>query len=232
MYTCIELNAHALVKKILIEDSSKDNFRCDRNQIFFPNLLASQPCESTFRQVRSFTSTFSTVVNCNMLEIIHRIKKIQLQNDIINASNEKIKFPRFEKKIAIAECSKDQYQFESLTRALIIVEIENAKKAVMNDLANLGIDSSKLNFHCQVQPVFEKDMDDMDDSHDIDSDLESDSEEELDMSSRRTDQLKTDNEDDSGCGIEDFQEDLCNLSGTATLKKCHFLFHCIFFLLA
>lgn len=221
LYTCIELNAHALVKKILVEDSSDDKSRCDRNQIFFPNLMASQPCESTFRQVRSFTSTFSTVVNFNMLDIIHKIKKIQLQNDIINASNDKIKFPRFEKKAAMAEDSKEQYQFEGLTRAAVIVEIEKARNVVMKDLENLGIDPSKLNFYCQVQPVFEKNIM-HDSSDDIDSDDEdSDSDEEFDMSSGRTGE-EGNMENDSGCGIEDIQENLNSLSGTVILKKLSF----------
>lgn len=177
-YTCIELNAHALVKKIIIEDSSEDKIRGDRNKTFFPNLFASQPCELLFRQVRSFTSTFSTVVNFVMLDIIHRIKKIQLQNDIIIASNSKITFPRFEKKVAMVDGSQEQYQFEGLKRSAITFEIEKARKAVISDLENLGIDSSKLNFHCQVKPVFENDiMDDNSDNSDIDSDQDSDSEE-------------------------------------------------------
>ncbi len=88
-YTCIELNAHALVKQVL---ANKEN------QFFCPNFFDSQVCESTFRQLRSFTSTYCTVVNFNMLEIINRVRKIQLQNEIVRACNERIKFPRFEKK--------------------------------------------------------------------------------------------------------------------------------------
>lgn len=88
-YTCIELNAHSMVKQVL---SQKEN------NFFFSNLFDSQVCESTFRQLRSFTSTYCTVVNFNMLEIIHRIRKIQLQNEIITSCRDRIKFPRFEKK--------------------------------------------------------------------------------------------------------------------------------------
>lgn len=220
-YTCIELNAHALVKKILIEDPSEGDLRCDRNQTFLPNLFGSQPCESTFRQVRSFTSTFSTVVNFNMLDIIHKIKKIELQNYIIRASKDKIKFPRFEKKVSIADCSKEQYQFEGLTQAAIVVEIEKARKAVINDLENLGIDSSKLNFHCQVKPVFENDIMD---GTDTDSDLDSDSED-FDCSSGGIDEGTIDIEkDNSHFDIEDIQEDVDSLIGTVELKLLPFTF--------
>lgn len=88
-YTCIELNAHSLVKQVL---SQKEN------NFFFSNLFDSQVCESTFRQLRSFTSTYCTVVNFNMLEIIQRIRKIQLQNEIMTSCRDRIKFPRFEMK--------------------------------------------------------------------------------------------------------------------------------------
>lgn len=161
-YTCIELNAHALVKQILVEDpvedSTKNGLSGDKKSAFFPNLYGSQPCESTFRQVRSFTSTFLTVVNFNMLEIVNRIKKIQLQNDIITTSNNLIKFPRFEKKIAKAEDHSDPSRSEGLNRASIISEIERAMEDVSCELKKFGIDTSKLNFHCQVKPIFEEDM--------------------------------------------------------------------------
>lgn len=100
-FTCIELNAHSLVKQVLGKElpSKENNF-------FFPNLFDSQVCESTFRQLRSFTSTYCTVVNFNMLEIINRIRKIQLQNEIVTSCYGRIKFPRFEKKAANISASK------------------------------------------------------------------------------------------------------------------------------
>ncbi|KAG4071989.1 hypothetical protein HA402_000637 [Bradysia odoriphaga] len=164
-YSCIELNAHALIKQILVEDSEQGT-----QKIFFPDLYASQPCEKIFRQVRSFTSTFSTVVNFNMLDVIHRIKKVQLQSDIIAEWNDRIKFPRFEKKLSVNDGLS--YKIEGLNRTSIITEIEKAKNAVTSDLQNFEIDTSVLNFHCQVKPVL-----DMDDEGDSDSDIDSDVEE-------------------------------------------------------
>lgn len=218
-YTCIELNAHVLVKKLLVDDFSTDDSHCGRNQTFFPNLFSSQPCELTFRQVRSFTSTFSTVVNFNMLDIIHRIKKIQLQNEIIKESNDKIKFPRFEKKISMADQFKDHYQFEGLTEAAIVIEIERARNTVIRDLENLGIDSSTLDFHCQVKPVLEKDI--LNDISDTESDFDSDFED-LDWTSGADEKLiDTDLDTDinnSDYDIEDLQEDLDRLSGMIIFK--------------
>lgn len=168
-YTCIELNAHALVKHVLVDESSGET-SSDNNKIFFSDLYGSQPCEKTFRQVRSFTSTFSTVVNFNMLDIIHRIKKVQLQSDIIADSNDKIKFPRFEKKVATTEGSRGRNKLEGLNSTSIKSEIERAKNAVTCDLAEFKINTSKLDFHCQVKPILN--MIDEDSDEELGSDSE------------------------------------------------------------
>lgn len=71
LYACIELNAHELVKCLL------HLIEIDKPEYFRPFLFESQPCESTFRQFRSFTSTYSTVINCSLKESISRVSKIQ-----------------------------------------------------------------------------------------------------------------------------------------------------------
>lgn len=53
-----------------------------------------------FRLIRSFTSTYSTVANCSVKEAISRISKIQLQNDIMNATSPQYVYPRLNKKTA------------------------------------------------------------------------------------------------------------------------------------
>lgn len=76
-YTCIELNAHSIVEvMVFLREINKPEW-------FITILMSSQPCEEFFRKIRSFTTTFSTQVNFSMLEIIERIKKIQLQGYII-----------------------------------------------------------------------------------------------------------------------------------------------------
>lgn len=49
---CVEINAHNLIKLILKlkEENSEE--------LFLPWIMTSQPCEKTFRAVRSLTSTF------------------------------------------------------------------------------------------------------------------------------------------------------------------------------
>lgn len=77
-YTCVELNAHALLLLI-------DKYR-STPELLNPWQFSSQPCEKYFRQMRSMTSTFSTIVNFDMLDILHRNQRIQIINDIISDS--------------------------------------------------------------------------------------------------------------------------------------------------
>ena len=73
-YTCIELNAHGML--LLIDKCRQSNSQ------FLPWLYSSQPCEKIFRQTRSMTSTFSTVVNYSFMDILRRLNRIQILNDI------------------------------------------------------------------------------------------------------------------------------------------------------
>lgn len=75
-YTCIELNAHSLVLCLLY--LRKENL----SNLFHTLLFGSQQCESLFRQLRSMTTTYSTVINCSVKEILERISKIHFQNEI------------------------------------------------------------------------------------------------------------------------------------------------------
>lgn len=90
-YTYIELNASSLVKIML--NLKKTN----REALFLPHLMSSQPCESTFRQFRSLTSTYSTVTNCTVKEALARISKIQLQNDIMHSTSTNFTYPKLSK---------------------------------------------------------------------------------------------------------------------------------------
>ncbi|KAK5648001.1 hypothetical protein RI129_002893 [Pyrocoelia pectoralis] len=62
--------------------------------MFTPWLFSSQPCEQIFRSTRALTSTFSTIVNFSLYEIIQRLNKIQHINNVISDLSETIIFPR------------------------------------------------------------------------------------------------------------------------------------------
>lgn len=87
-YACIEINAHALV---LLMTHLKDS---NHEELFLPELFSSQPCESTFRQLRSLSSTFSTVTNCSLKEACARISKIHMQNEIVHVTKDEFIYPR------------------------------------------------------------------------------------------------------------------------------------------
>lgn len=75
-YMCVEINAEILIRLI-------ENFR-DRNlpEFFLPLLFNSQTCENIFRIFRSMGTTQFTRINFCLLELIHMIGRIEVQNDI------------------------------------------------------------------------------------------------------------------------------------------------------
>lgn len=84
-----------------------------------------------------------------MLDIINRIKKIQLQSDIINCCSDEIKFPRFEKKV---QCSSTKHS-SFISKDECITIIQKAKMDMNDELLQLGMKQKDLDFHCQVNPV-------------------------------------------------------------------------------
>jgi len=75
---CIEINAHSLIRLII-------RFREDKNlspEMYTIWNFSSQTCEQFFRATRSLTSTYSTVVNFSMKDIMSRLKRIESINEI------------------------------------------------------------------------------------------------------------------------------------------------------
>lgn len=120
-YTCIEINAHTIIQCMVNLENQK------QPELFAPNLFDSQPCESMFRQLRSMSTTFSTVVNCSVLEFIYRVKKIQLQSDIIYNDKTELQFPR-----VFAKSSK--FACEMLPTINAIIETVNRAMTDANAL--------------------------------------------------------------------------------------------------
>ena len=76
IYLCVKLNARSLLDTI---------FLCIKSQscsTFLPWKFGIQQCESFFRNLRSMASTYSTIVNCSILEAVYRIKRFQFLADI------------------------------------------------------------------------------------------------------------------------------------------------------
>lgn len=89
-YACIELNAKNL---IILMKKLRDADMCE---FFLPVLFNSQPCEETFRKMRSMGTTNFTKINFTLLELIHLIKRVEIMNDIMffKLADFDVKFPR------------------------------------------------------------------------------------------------------------------------------------------
>lgn len=142
-YACIELNAHSLVLCLL---HLKE---IDQPNLFKPHLYESQPCEATFRKLRSFTSTYSTVANCTVKESEARISKIQLQNDIIHGTSTQFKYPR----LGGANIPSNE-KIELPTKDDMINVILQCKREAIETAKKLGLIShrSQNTYVCKVLP--------------------------------------------------------------------------------
>lgn len=128
-YSCIELNAHSLILCMLHLK------KINQPDLFIPWLFESQPCETIFRQLRSFTLTYSTKTNCTVKEAESRISKIQLRNDIMYGTRSQLIYPRLGKKHI-----KTPNENVSLpTQAEIFDEIEKSKQSAIETAKSLGL---------------------------------------------------------------------------------------------
>lgn len=91
-FSCMEINAYSLIHLILkLRNSGKP-------ELFLPMLFDSQPCERTFRQMRSMGTVNWTKINFTLQDLLHLISRVELQNDIVldKLAGVEIKFPRFQ----------------------------------------------------------------------------------------------------------------------------------------
>lgn len=148
-YACIELNGHSLIQIILHLHS------IDRPDLFLPFLFNSQQCESIFRTLRSFTSTFSTVTNSSVKESCGRMSKIELQKEIIHMTSSQFAYPRHESKEVLKRAAKLPSFKE------IIAQINQCKVLALKTALDFKIitkkDSKDSNiFTCEVNPYVSK----------------------------------------------------------------------------
>ena len=145
----MELNAHGLLNLI---------FQCFENgtfQYFLPWQFSSQACEGFSRNLRSMSWTFSTIVNCSVLEAINKLKKIQILSDIyayyhFSKQNEITNFPRTRFLNALNEKHTESFDeiikfnkpLSSFTfQKVLFKAIDNA----FNEAKRLGMDVGTVN---------------------------------------------------------------------------------------
>lgn len=144
-YICIELNGHSLVQIMLYLRE------INQPEWFLPHLFGSQQCENIFRQLRSLSSTYSTITNCSTKEALSRLSKIEIQNDLIH-STQHFKFPRHEAKNKIRF---ETFPLPSFDEIVQVIEqcatdaIEVAQQ--MNLITEKDITDKKL-LACKINP--------------------------------------------------------------------------------
>lgn len=139
-YVCVELNAHSLILILLYLRNH------DLAHLFLPTLLGSQQCESIFRQLRSLSSTYSTVTNATGLEILHRLKRIDLQTEISYTALPQFNFPRIGNKLKAVANNKKHFDLPSDSEICRI--IENSKEQAIHDLMELNLNPNAFESTC------------------------------------------------------------------------------------
>lgn len=140
-YYCVELNAHSLLSLIIYLKKS------NQPHLFRPIHFSSQPCEEFYRQIRSFTTVYSTVANCTTKEILGRINKIQLQNEI-SALNTEYFFPRSSNSNVSPTVNIDLPSEEE-----IIKIVETCQTRAIQDALEMGILAEPVvNIPCGCAP--------------------------------------------------------------------------------
>lgn len=144
-YVCIELNAHSMIKCMLYLNE------INKPELFMPFLYESQACENIFRQLRSLSTVYSTVINCTLKEAIRRISSIHFQNQVIQLTSNNFVFPRMQN-------SQFSQNSVSLPTAVEInEEILFCKQLAMITAKNLGlikINNAKCKqYVCKINPL-------------------------------------------------------------------------------
>lgn len=143
-YACIELNTKNLI--VLIK-KLRDN---DLSELFLPTLFNSQPCEETFRKMRSMGTLNFTKINFTMLELMHLVGRVELLNDIIHfkLADHDIKFPRHHLN------HLNSKRFDLPTDNKIESVLQRAQEAAISDAFQLGIQVSAMEIDvCELRDI-------------------------------------------------------------------------------
>ncbi|KAK3932724.1 PDZ domain-containing protein 2 [Frankliniella fusca] len=122
-YHCIEINAHSLILSIIQFRDSEEH------SLFLPWLMSSQPCEATFRDIRSKQVSFSILEMSNSLRRSDTLASSRLNLEGV------VNFPRHHKAIikSNAECHipvslPEDYELEQAVLSALSEAFENAVK--------------------------------------------------------------------------------------------------------
>lgn len=129
-YVCIELNAHSIIKVLIY---LKDH---NLTHLFHPYMMSSQPCEEFYRYIRSLSTSCSTVVNCSMKEVMDRINRIQLMDEI-SSDQDGFIYSKTKKSFEFSEPKFNECAFPDANEICKI--ILECKKRALIEAVELGL---------------------------------------------------------------------------------------------
>ncbi|XP_050514976.1 uncharacterized protein LOC126890166 [Diabrotica virgifera virgifera] len=135
-YTCIEINAHGII--LVIEKLRQNGI----SEAFLPWLYSSQPCEKVFRETRSMSSTFSTMINYTLLDVLRRLKRIQAMHEISTDLGPNFRFPRQENKRLGNNSSVFKVTEFPSTDEMINI-IKKAQEDALSDAKKIGMEMNR-----------------------------------------------------------------------------------------
>ena len=132
-HDCIEINGHILI------NIARNIRECP--EYCKIHLKSSQPCESYFRRLRSMSFCFSTIINLDVYECLHKSKRSQELLDTIHSADNDVIYPRLAKE-------KDDTIHEQLPSDKEISKIVyQAFHDVQETLISLGTLKAYILFH-------------------------------------------------------------------------------------
>ncbi|KAF5285235.1 hypothetical protein FQR65_LT13299 [Abscondita terminalis] len=138
----IEINAHSLIKLI---QKYRDDKQFSQMEHFNSWLFSSRPCQQVFRSTRSMTSTFSTIVNFSLQDIMNRLHKIEVLVNTVNDLSDKFILPRESGgRMGVAVGDELQSQKDYTTEDTFLVRVdeisEDLEKSTPEDQENVPED--------------------------------------------------------------------------------------------
>lgn len=205
-YYCIEINAHCLIQTIVKLREREEP------HLFKPWLGSSQPCENTFRKMRSGATTHCGVVSFSILELQNHFRRV----DLLCSSHSKLQndfvFPRHHKAFKkngdpphIPVSLPEDYEIEAAVlsardKAVKIAEkfklIQKPSKSFVPPPNLRTIPVREM--HTNVQDEVESESEDEDEPNSSENDNDDDNAE---------DQSESDSEDES-CNEQDKEDEL------------------------
>lgn len=165
-YSCIEINAHNLISSIkMFRDNGLDAY-------FLPVLFNSQPNEELFRQLRSMGTINFTKINFTMLELLHMVSRVELQNEIIYKKllTANVIFPR--NKITNVQIGMTLPTDEEITKTICTAKLDAIADACKFSM--ISEDENEVNIDININDIFESgstedDIAEIDNVDDIDN---------------------------------------------------------------